>query len=158
MCLTQPVSPAPGLVGCVGSDILLHWTRNAQHVATDEGYVFCVSHTRNPCLADEVALKNVTKTASVSDLVDMAAFCDELTKLSSNRITAGLRIPGIANGTARGLASPGSASGKNLAKFQLSGPNKSMATGTSTTAHNPSSQLSAGATGFAGIPAPPPVL
>lgn len=106
----------------------------------------------------EAAIKNLNSGSNSAALVKMASFFDELVKLSSNRITAGLRIPGIANGAARGLASPKSAGGKNLAKFQLSGPNKSTVTGTSTTAHNPASQLSAGATGFAGIPAPPSVL
>jgi hypothetical protein len=84
-------------------------------------------------------------------------FCTEIEKLSSNRITDALRVPGIANGTPRGLAKPYRAAGQNLARFQAAGPGKPMVTGTSTTAFNPASPLPTGTTGFVGTPAPPPV-
>ena len=85
------------------------------------------------------------------------AFFSELTKLAANRSVDSLRIPGTANGTPLGLAKPFHASGQNLAKFQAAGPGKAMVTGTSTTAHNPNSLISAGSTGAVGIPAPLPV-
>jgi hypothetical protein len=84
-------------------------------------------------------------------------FVDELTKIASNRASDTLRVPGTANGTPRGLAKPALASGQNLAKFQAAGPSKALVTGSSPTAHNPTSTLSAGTTGFVGMPAPPPV-
>lgn len=86
-----------------------------------------------------------------------AAFFTELSKVASNRMSDPLRVPGTANGTPPGLAKPFRASGQNLARFQSAGPGKAMATGTSTTAHNPSSLISAGSTGAVGIPAPPSV-
>jgi hypothetical protein len=85
------------------------------------------------------------------------AFFSELVKIASNRSSDPLRVPGTANGTPMGLAKPFHASGQNLAKFQAAGPGKAMVTGASTTAHNPSSLISAGSTGAVGIPAPLPV-
>lgn len=84
-------------------------------------------------------------------------FSEELQKVASNRMSSILRVPGQANGTPAGLVTPARASGQNLAKFQAAGPGKAMVTGTSTTAHNPSSLISAGSTGAVGIPAPLPV-
>lgn len=85
-------------------------------------------------------------------------FLDEMIKLSSNSRSDGLRIPGTANGmTQPGLAKPFRAAGQNLARFQTAGPGKPTMTGTSRTAVNPSSAITAGTTGFVGIPAPLPV-
>jgi hypothetical protein len=92
----------------------------------------------------------------VSDLT-WHFFVDELTKIAANRPSDILRVPGMVSGTPKGLAKPARASGQNLAKFQAAGPSKALVTGSSPTAHNPTSTLSAGTTGFVGMPAPPPV-
>ncbi len=84
-------------------------------------------------------------------------FVDELTKIAANRPADILRVPGMVNGTPKGLAKPARASGLNLAKFQAAGPSKALVTGSSPTVHNPTSTLSAGTTGFVGMPTPPPV-
>jgi hypothetical protein len=86
------------------------------------------------------------------------AFSDEMQKIAANRQSDPLRVPGTANGTPRGLATPLRAGGGNLAKFQTAGPGKAMVTGTSTSAHNPGSLVSSGTTTQVGTPPPPPVM
>lgn len=94
----------------------------------------------------------------------LAAFAEEVaaisgpapaTKEAANRLSAGLKIPGLANaGKPPGLTNPTRAGGQNLAKFQLAGPGKTPMTGKSQSVVASQSLANAGQTGSLSLPAP----
>ena len=84
------------------------------------------------------------------------AFFGEMQKLAANQLTAGLKIPGLANSKLpKGLVDPSRAGGQNLAKFQLAGPSKTPMTGSSQSVVASQSLSPAGQTGSLSLPPPP---
>ena len=76
-------------------------------------------------------------------------------KVASNRLTDGLKIPGLANSKLpKGLVDPSRAGGQNLAKFQFAGPGKTPMTGSWQSVVASQSLSTSGQTGSLSLPSP----
>lgn len=78
-----------------------------------------------------------------------------LLKEAANRLSGGLKIPGLANSNMpKGLVDPSRAGGNNLAKFQLAGPSKTPMTGSTKSVVASQSLTPTGQTGSLALPTP----